>query len=100
MINFRGLAASIKQTSKGKWPQVSIELWHEKALLRVRKKGEKRVFHWFNIVLIAIGIYVAVDGVASVLVKHGQYHNVWFDGERYVRALAGIVIIILGIAVT
>ena len=50
--------------------------------------------------LIAIGIYVAVDGVASVLVKHGQYHNVWFDGERYVRTLAGIVIIILGIAVT
>ena len=63
-------------------------------------KGEKMVFQWFNIVLIAIGIYVAVDGVASVLVKHGQYHNVWFDGERYVRALAGIVIIILGIAVT
>jgi hypothetical protein len=51
------------------------------------------VFQWFNIVLIAIGIYVAVDGVASVLVKHGQYHNVWFDGERYVRALVGIVII-------
>jgi len=64
-------------------------------------KGEKMVFQWFNIVLIAIGIYVAVDGVASVLVKHGQYHNVWFDGERYVRrTLAGIVIIILGIAVT
>jgi len=57
------------------------------------------VIQWFNIVLIAIGIYIAVDGVASVLVKHGQYHNVWFDGERYVRALAGIVIIVLGIVV-
>jgi hypothetical protein len=58
------------------------------------------VLQWFNVVLIAIGIYVAVDGVASVLVKHGQYHNMWFDGERYVRALAGIVIIVLGIVVT
>ena len=58
------------------------------------------VLQWINVVLIAIGIYVAVDGVASVLVKHGQYHNMWFDGERYVRALAGIVIIVLGIVVT
>ena len=58
------------------------------------------VLQWFNVVLIAIGIYVAVDGVASVLVKHGQYHNMWFDGERYARALAGIVIIVLGIVVT
>ena len=58
------------------------------------------VIQWFNIVLIAIGIYIAVDGVASVLVKHGQYHNMWFDGERYVRALVGIVIIVLGIVVT
>jgi hypothetical protein len=58
------------------------------------------VLQWFNVVLIAIGIYVAVDGVASVLVKHGQYHNMWFDGERYVRALAGIAIIVLGIVVT
>ena len=58
------------------------------------------VFQWFNIVLIAIVIYVAVDGIASVLVKHAQYHNVWFDGERYVRALARIVIIILGMVVT
>ena len=29
-----------------------------------------------------------------------RYHNMWFDGERYVRALAGIVIIVLGIVVT
>jgi hypothetical protein len=65
-----------------------------------RKRKTKMVFQWFNIVLIAIGIYIAVDGVASVLVKHGQYHNIWFDGERYVRALAGIVIIVLGIVVS
>ena len=58
------------------------------------------VLQWFNVVLIAIGIYVAVDGIASVLVKHGQYHNLWFDGERYVRTLAGIVIIVLGIVIT
>jgi hypothetical protein len=51
---------------------------------------------WYNIALIVIGIYIAADGVASVLVKHGQYHNIWFDGERYVRTLAGIAIIVLG----
>jgi len=55
---------------------------------------------WFNIVLIVIGVYIALDGVASVFVKNGQYHNVWFDGERYVRALAGIVIVFLGVVLT
>jgi hypothetical protein len=57
-------------------------------------------FQWFNVVLVVIGIYIALDGVASVLVKHGQYHNIWFDGEQYVRALAGVVIIALGFFVS
>ena len=57
-------------------------------------------FQWFNVVLVVIGIYIALDGVASVLVKHGQYHNIWFDGERYVRALVGVVIIALGFLVS
>jgi len=56
-------------------------------------------FQWYNIALIVIGIYISLDGVASVLVKHGQYHNIWFDGERYVRALAGIAVIALGFLV-
>ena len=58
------------------------------------------VFQWFNFLLIGIGIFVAIDGVGSVLVKHGQYHTIWFDGERYVRALAGILIIALGIVLS
>lgn len=47
--------------------------------------------------LIAIGIGVVIDGLGSVLIKNGQYHNVWFDGERYLRTLAGVVIILIGI---
>jgi len=66
---------------------------------RPQRAKLKMAFQWFNVVLVVIGIYVALDGVASVFVKHGQYHNIWFDGERYVRALAGIVIIALGIVV-
>ena len=46
------------------------------------------VLQWFNVVLIAIGIYVAVDGVASVLVKHGQYQQ-HVVRRREVRESAG-----------
>jgi hypothetical protein len=51
---------------------------------------------WYNWTLIAFGIGIAVDGIGSVLIRSGQYHNIWFDGERYVRTAAGIVILILG----
>ena len=54
---------------------------------------------WFNWTLIALGICVICDGIGSVLLRNGQYHNVWFDGERYARAAAGVAIIILGVVV-
>lgn len=55
------------------------------------------LFEWFNWIFIAFGIGFAVDGFGSVLIGGGQYHNVLFDGERYVRAAAGVTLIILGI---
>ena len=51
---------------------------------------------WFNWLLIAIGVGIIADGIGSVLIRQGQYHNVWFDGERYARAAAGVILIILG----
>lgn len=51
---------------------------------------------WFNWTLIGLGVGIVCDGIGSVLVRGEQYHNAWFDGERYVRAGAGILIIILG----
>lgn len=52
---------------------------------------------WYKWALIAIGIGVISDGIGSILIRDGQYHNVWFDGERYVRIAAGVAIIILSI---
>lgn len=52
---------------------------------------------WFNWTLLVLGIIVAIDGVGSVLIKGGQYHNQLFDGERYFRAIVGVAIILLGI---
>lgn len=54
---------------------------------------------WYSWLLVAIGIGVVCDGVGSVLVRSGQYHNAWFDGERYVRAAAGVIVIILGVVI-
>lgn len=51
----------------------------------------------FNIITIIIGIGIIIDGVGSVLIKNGQYHNIWFDGERYLRAAAGVALVIIGI---
>jgi hypothetical protein len=57
------------------------------------------LLQWFNWALIAFGIGFTIDGLGSAWLRNGQYHNVWFDGERYVRATCGIVIIILGIII-
>ena len=46
---------------------------------------------WCKLILIAILIGVAVDGIGSILIKGGQKHNIWFDGERYLRTIMGIV---------
>lgn len=49
-----------------------------------------------NWALIGLGLLVFVDGIGSVLIEGGQFHNVWFDGERYIRAVIGILIVALG----
>lgn len=46
---------------------------------------------------IAIGVGIIADGIGSILIKQGQYHNIYFDGERYVRAVAGAIMLILGV---
>lgn len=51
---------------------------------------------WINWALVAIGLLVVADGIGSVLIKSGQFHNAWFDGERWLRALAGIAIVGIG----
>jgi hypothetical protein len=50
---------------------------------------------WKLILSTIIGAGVIIDGIGSILIRDGQYHNIWFDGERYVRALAGIVLVYL-----
>jgi hypothetical protein len=50
---------------------------------------------WFYDLLIIIGIAIIIDGIGSALVQGGQYHTLWFDGERYARAAAGVAIIVL-----
>lgn len=54
---------------------------------------------WYNWVLIAFGVCIVLDGLGSAWIKGEQYHNVWFDGERYGRALLGAGIIILGLII-
>ncbi len=55
--------------------------------------------NFFNYFFIASGFAIVADGVGSVLVKGGQHHNAWFDGERYARTALGIAIIIAGIMI-
>lgn len=50
-----------------------------------------------NWIIIAIGTGITIDGVGSALLQHGQFHSVWFDGERYIRAAAGVVLVLIGL---
>ncbi len=40
-----------------------------------------------------IGGLVIMDGIASILVRGGQYHGYWFDLERTIRAFGGVVLV-------
>ncbi len=42
-----------------------------------------------HVAAVVIGVGVFVDGVGSIVVRGNQYHSVWFDGERLMRAIAG-----------
>ena len=52
-----------------------------------------------NLCLVALGLLVFIDGVGSVLIGGGQYHGVWFDGERWFRAVMGLAIVAIGAVV-
>jgi threonine/homoserine/homoserine lactone efflux protein len=56
----------------------------------------KPYLYWIGIIIIACGIGIVADGIGSVLIGSGQYHNIWFDGERYIRSAAGVILIIIG----
>ena len=47
------------------------------------------------LVLGLCGVYVIADGIGSVLIQGGQYHNVVFDGERWIRTLVGLIIVVM-----
>jgi hypothetical protein len=52
------------------------------------------IYTWL---LVALGALVFIDGLGSVLVEGGQFHDMLFDGERYFRAAMGILIILFSI---
>jgi len=49
------------------------------------------------LVLGLCGVYVIADGIGSVLTQGGQYHNVVFDGERWIRTLVGLIIVVMAV---
>jgi multidrug transporter EmrE-like cation transporter len=55
------------------------------------------ILRYISWILISFGIGFAIDGIGSVLIKQGQYHTFWFDREREGRAIAGIILIIIGV---
>lgn len=53
---------------------------------------------WEKWALIVAGIGIAIDGIGSILLP-SNHHDIWYDGERVVRVVAGILIAILGVIV-
>jgi hypothetical protein len=49
------------------------------------------------VLIVAIGIGVSIDGMLSAIVPT-NHHSFWFDLERYIRATAGVALIISGYA--
>jgi len=49
------------------------------------------------IVVAFIGGFIVADGIASILVQGRQHHGFWFDFERELRALGGLVLVALAI---
>ncbi len=47
------------------------------------------------LILALIGALIFIDGIGRVFIQNGQYHNFWFDGERYARAAMGAMIILI-----
>ncbi|HLN90093.1 MAG TPA: hypothetical protein VK253_08505 [Candidatus Binatia bacterium] len=43
------------------------------------------------------GIGFCADGIGSTIIHGKQYHNLWFDGERIVRAAVGVFLAVLAL---
>lgn len=56
-------------------------------------------FFTIGVAIVTLGIGIVIDGFGSIVIQSGQYHNTWFDGERYVRGMAGVVLLFLGLIV-
>jgi hypothetical protein len=50
-----------------------------------------------HITSLVIGIGIFIDGIGSIIVRGEQYHSIWFDGERLVRAAAGVALVVFAI---
>jgi hypothetical protein len=54
-------------------------------------------FDLLHAAAIIIGIGIFIDGLGSIIMRGNQYHNVWFDGERLIRAIAGLILFLLAL---
>lgn len=52
-------------------------------------------FDILHVAAIIIGIGIFIDGIGSIIIRGNQYHSVWFDGERLMRAIAGGLLFLL-----
>jgi hypothetical protein len=50
-----------------------------------------------HIACVVIGAGIFLDGIGSIIVRGKQYHSVWFDGERILRAIGGGSLLLLAL---
>jgi hypothetical protein len=60
---------------------------------RTEKQNDR---HTWMLVAIIGGLIVA-DGIGSILIQGGQYHEFWFDLERVLRTVAGVVLLFVAV---
>jgi len=50
-----------------------------------------------NILVVLIGAYILIDGIVNIFIKGKQHHSLSYDFFRGIRALLGLILIIIGI---
>jgi hypothetical protein len=50
-----------------------------------------------HITCFVIGVGIFADGIGSIIIRGKQYHSIWFDGERVLRAVAGAILAVLAV---
>jgi hypothetical protein len=50
----------------------------------------------YAIVVALTGVFIMADGVASVFLPQ-NHHSLFFDSERYIRAIAGALLIAMAV---